>query len=94
MFVFTKTLDESTYTNLYHSFEKGEKGKYQNIVKDLVQKGGAEIRDIAETVNGYAEDGQDIAVSEQVQGLSKDAIEKLIELVTPGAASMIRKALA
>jgi phage RecT family recombinase len=90
MFVFTKTLNESTYTNLYHSFEKGEKGKYQNIVKELVHKGAMEMRDIADSANDHAEQGFDTAVAELVEGLSKDAIEHLIGLVTPSAASMIR----
>ncbi len=94
MFVFTKTLEESTFTNLYHSFEKGQKGKYQRIVDDLVSKGAAEIRDIAETVNTLAEDGQDVAINETVTGLSKDAIERLIGMVTPSAASMIRQSQA
>jgi phage RecT family recombinase len=93
MFVFTKTLDEATFTNLYHSFEKGQKGKYQKIVDELTQKGFAQMRDISEQINDLADDGEEIAIAEAVQGFSTDAIEHLIDLVTPSAASMIRKSL-
>lgn len=91
MFVFTKTLDESTFTNLYHSFEKGQKGKYQKIVDDLSQKGFAQMRDMAEQINEFADDGRDDAIAESIEVLSSDAIEHLVGLVTPSAASMIRK---
>lgn len=92
MFVFTKTIDESTFTNLYHSFEKGQKGKYQRIVDDLVQKGFAQMRDLAEQISGFADDGLDVAIAEAINGMSADAIEHLIGLVEPRAASMIRQA--
>ncbi|MES2367725.1 MAG: recombinase RecT [Pseudomonadota bacterium] len=92
MFVFTKTLDEAVFSNLYHSFEKGQKGKYQRIVDDLVQKGFAQMRDIAEQINELAENGEETAIAEAVQGFSNDALEHLVGLVTPQAASMIRNA--
>jgi hypothetical protein len=93
LFVFTKTIDDATYANLYNSFPKGEKGKFKTLITTLVQKGAAQLRDISEQINDLADDGEEIAIAEAVQGFSTDAIEHLVELVTPSAASMIRKSL-
>jgi len=83
MFLFTKSIDESTYTNLYHSFEKGQKGRYQGIVKALAEEGFANLRDVLESVRESAEQGYDLAIVEALDGLSSDAIEWVRDSLTP-----------
>jgi hypothetical protein len=63
------------------------------LVRELVAKGAAQMRDIAEQINELAENGEEIAIAEQVQGLSSDAVEHLKGLVSPGAVSMILNAV-
>lgn len=39
LYLFALTLDESIYLSLYHSFEKGTKGKYQRLVDSMIEAG-------------------------------------------------------
>jgi recombination protein RecT len=75
MFVFSKTLDESTFTNLYHSFENGQKGKYQAIVKKLTEDGAAQLRDITDTINEAASRDDDMGVKESALELTGDELD-------------------
>jgi len=79
MFVFSKTLDESVFTNLYHSFEKGQKGKYQQAIAALLQEGGAQVRDIIESVNEHVNHGDDMGAKGEISGLSGDAITYILD---------------
>lgn len=89
MFLFTKSIDESVYTNLYHSFEKGQKGKYQGIVKSLTEQGAAQLRDVLEAITENLESGNDLAVVEQYGELAKDAQEWILDKLEPRQASAI-----
>jgi hypothetical protein len=55
MFVFQKLQTETTYTDLYHSFTKGNKGKYQRTIDDLVTRG----KDAFEQYIVLTQDGHD-----------------------------------
>ncbi|MEW5251222.1 recombinase RecT [Microbulbifer sp. 2201CG32-9] len=61
MLAFQKSLDDSTFTNLYHSFEKGQKGKYQRAVDDLLKSGEQQsqqvIADFTATASSDDPDG-------------------------------------
>lgn len=74
MFLFTKSIDETVFTNLYHSFEKGTKGKYQGIVDNLTQSGYAKLRDYSEALCEYCQSGHDIAAMELIADLPADAV--------------------
>ncbi len=79
MFLFTKSIDETTFTNLYHSFEKGTKGKYQSIVDDLTSKGAAKLRDLVESISDQAARGDDLGIKETLAELSPEAIEYIMD---------------
>lgn len=74
MFSFQHSLtDESIFTNLYHSFEKGQKGKYQAIVKDLCAKGFSLFEDCKLQIIEAFEAG-DTVYAQQIFGeLNHDA---------------------
>jgi len=77
MYVFQRTLNESnesTFNNLYHSFEKGQKGKFQSIIKELTDKGFSIIVDIRESLSDAIERGDDLGISELIDDLDKDAL--------------------
>lgn len=74
MLLFTKSIDEPVFTNLYHSFEKGQKGKYQGIVDALCKQGYEKLSQIVQAVDGHAERGDDAAVTEELAGLSPAAV--------------------
>lgn len=65
---------ESTFTNLYHSFEKGSKGKFQAIIKELIAKGSSLVIDIRLALADAIEAHDDMAAVELMEGLSDDAI--------------------
>lgn len=54
MYVFLQTVEESVRNNLYHSFEKGTKGKFQQIVDSLYGNGEAQFRDYIDSMNDVA----------------------------------------
>jgi recombination protein RecT len=88
MFVFAKTIEETTFTNLYHSFEKGSKGKYQRAIDDLLREGGAQIRDVIEAMDAHAADGDDMGVKSELDGLSNDARNYVLEHCSAQARQM------
>ncbi len=90
MFIFEKSIDETTYNNLYHSFEKGQKGRYQAIIKELGNKGGAAIRDLVESLDQQAMAGHELGMLETIEGLSADALEHILDKVDRETASIIR----
>lgn len=77
MFVLQCTLNEtgdSAFTTLYHSFEKGHKGKYQSIVQELLKKGYGIVVDIREALKDAIDRGDDLGVSELLEDLTPDAL--------------------
>lgn len=78
MFVLQCQLNKNSdgaFTTLYHSFEKGQKGKYQKIVDDLISQGFAIVRDIRDAFVQMFDSGDDLGMKELLEGLSADAIE-------------------
>lgn len=94
MFLFTKSIDEATYTNLYHSFEKGQKGRYQAVVKSLTEEGAAILRDVTDAVIEAAEQGHHLAILEVLEGLPADAIEYVKDNCKAAHVTEINAALA
>lgn len=62
MVVFKHGKSEAEWTNLYHSFEKGTKGKYQKVIDELYLTGNATVMDYTEQVNQHVAAGMDIDV--------------------------------
>jgi recombination protein RecT len=73
MYVFCSTIEETVKNNLYHSFEKGTKGKYQQIVNSLYNKGFSIFTDCVNSMNENA-GSDESAVLEIAEDLSSDAI--------------------
>lgn len=73
MYVFQQTLaDQGAFTNLYHSFEKGTKGKYQAVVDQLLAQGQATIVDYRNELTIAAQSGDDLRANELLSELSDD----------------------
>ena len=66
MVVFKHSKSEAEWNNLYHSFEKGQKGKYQKIVDALYQKGESAVRDYAALVDDAVATGTLDAVPDYI----------------------------
>lgn len=78
MFVLQVTLNEqseSTFNNLYHSFERGQKGKYQAIIKELLEKGFGIVTDLRQAIMDAVNSGDDLALRQVVEDLEPDALE-------------------
>jgi len=56
MYVLSQTTSSTEFANLYHSFGKGEKGKYQRIVDELIRKGA----DVFDQYLAEFQDGGDV----------------------------------
>jgi recombination protein RecT len=70
-------VDESIFMDLYHSFNRGEKGKYQTIVNGLVREGKNLIEKYAQGLNDAA--GDDSACIEMMEEIgSKSAINYIL----------------
>ena len=90
MFLFQQSIDESTFNNLYHSFEKGTKGKYQSIIDELTSNGSAQMRAVIEAINEAAMREDDLGIKENIEGVSDAEREYLIDHISSEAAAMIR----
>lgn len=90
MYVFQQTLDdESVFANLYHSFEKGQKGKYQRIVDDLLKRGFESFMDYVQIFDDACAAEDDMAVKENMADLSNDAIALIKDKLAPASARFI-----
>lgn len=78
MFVLQCTLnqqDDNSFVTLYHSFEKGQKGKYQKIVDGLIKQGFSLVTDIRQSLIDAIDSGDDMAAKQLIEELSSDALE-------------------
>ncbi len=76
-------------TNLYHSFEKGQKGKYQRIVDDLLKRGFESFMDYVQIFEDACAIEDDMAVKENLADLSDDAMALIKDKLTPASARFI-----
>jgi recombination protein RecT len=60
MVVFKHTKTEAEWNNLYHSFDKGQKGKYQKVIDSLYLKGESMVRDYVDVINEAVASGEEI----------------------------------
>ncbi len=64
MYIFQETNPQTLINNLYHSFEKGTKGRFQAIVDELYSKGASTFEDILNAYRQAKESGDQIAIDE------------------------------
>lgn len=91
MYVLLSTVDESVRNNLYHSFERGMKGRYQQIVDRLLQSGHAKFTEYLESMNERAAAGDDAGVIELYEELTQDAIGLMGSRLAPEVMAVIRE---
>lgn len=91
MYVFSKTIDEATFTNLYHSFEKGQKGKYQRVIDNLLKSGQAEFQDYVQIIEGACQNTDDLSVKENMEDMHKDLVGLIKENVSHDALTFIEE---
>lgn len=89
MYVLLSSVDEGTRNNLYHSFEKGSKGKYQQVVDNLYSSGSDIFNDCIESMNNGASSNDDLAVREVSESLSTGALVLMRGKLTPEAIAII-----
>lgn len=78
MYCLQQDITENEFTSLYHSFLKGSKGKYQQLVRVLIAKGKDQIDDYEISLLEAIETNDDIAVSESIEGLTQDQVNILL----------------
>ena len=69
--------EASIWVSLTHSFPKGQKGKYGDIINELRSKGENQFNDLLIALTDAISAGDDIAIGEAVEGLDNDAIHAL-----------------
>jgi len=83
MLTLQRTTSAAEFTNLYHSFGKGTKGKYQRMVDELIVRGQAQFQTYTEIVFQAKEDGDDLAIEEIIEEVT-DETWQLIDEATKG----------
>lgn len=92
MFCFSESVNDREFTNLYHSFEKGTKGKYQKVIDELLTTGRNQIEDYVLAIEEAAEKSDSSAIQELVEELPTEAMEILEGKLSQDAAAMLREA--
>lgn len=92
MLVFRSTIDESTFNNLYHSFEKGHKGKCQRAVDALINQGAELMARYVADIEGAAQAGDTMAVYEIIEDMPESEIDLIRERLSMDAIAMIKEA--
>lgn len=81
MYAFSKKFDisdasssgASIWTSLYHSFKKGEKGKYQKIIELLIQQGREKISQYAAQIKDCLDQDDGLGFAEIKEELSQES---------------------
>ena len=89
MLSFERMLDNDTvFTNLYHSFEKGAKGKNQQAIEALLKKGREQSASICEDIERSIND--DVAITEIWEELTNDEQGYIMTKLSSETQSIIR----
>lgn len=78
MFAFARAMrdiDDGLLTNLYHSFPKGQKGKYQKLFDDLCGRGQSIFMDIVDGLRQAIQTGDEMAAKELTESLADDVLK-------------------
>lgn len=78
MHIMQQTTPEAIFQDLYHSFKKGEKGKYQRIVDTLIANGRSEIEDMVIDLVRAIDSGDPVAVFEVLEPCDNTASEFIL----------------
>jgi len=81
MWALSKTMDGQTFTNLYHSFAKGEKGKYQRVVDELLKTGNEKAMEVIAAIETAKSDNNDFDAREIIEDLPSDVMAVIREML-------------
>lgn len=79
MYVFQETIPQTTRNNLYHSFEKGQKGKYQTVVDSLYSDGQELFTKYLESFSNAQERGDTDHLQELEMELAPEELDLIKE---------------
>lgn len=79
-------VDNALFTSLYNSFEKGTIGKHKKIVDELIRKGSEIILCDVSALNEAL--GDDVKTMEIVGGMSKPALDHILQTFVNGEVEM------
>lgn len=74
-----RTLPETVYTNLYHSFPKGEKGKWQRAVEQMETDGQAAVEQYRQSLAEAFGNGDTAGIAELASELSEDEATVILD---------------
>ena len=82
-YAFVTSLPERTRNDLYHSFEKGTKGRYQKIHDSLYEAGANAVADYVDLFGNALRDGDDLVIKENAEELSAEVMAIVAERLGP-----------
>lgn len=82
MFILNKTLDRQSFTNLYHSFEKGQKGKYQKVIDQLMKEGGEKFQNTVADIEAVCSSGDESGLQEIIDEMNQDELQVILNSIT------------
>ena len=91
MYVFQCTLPESVRNDLYHSFEKGTKGKYQKVVDGLYGDGRSQYEEYQDLFSAAMNDGDTLVIAENMEELSEEVMAFIAAGLGDDFSSMINE---
>lgn len=83
MHLLSNDLDTAKFQGLYHSFEKGTKGKYQSVVDKLVREGIAMVKEYRESLESATNSNDRGGALQIISEISEDELK----LVASGLSS-------
>ena len=79
------------WVSLTHSFPKGSKGKYRDIVSGLFQRGESQFADLIDSIIQAYDEGSEQSIKELVNGLSNECIDLLKQKLDPEYCAVIEE---
>jgi phage recombination protein Bet len=74
-----REISDNLWISLYHTFPKGQKGKYQKVVDDLCSRGQSVFIDIVDGLRQAVTACDDMAAKELTESLDKEALRLVAE---------------
>jgi recombination protein RecT len=75
MYVFVQTTEEQMFINLYHSFVKGEKGKYQKLIDAMTAKGKTIFLDYLASIRSAIDNEDETGLIQYTSEVDNSTIE-------------------
>lgn len=79
----------AVWTSLYHSFQKGEKGKYQKLIGTMCESGESQFAAILDAILQANSEGDKFAAIEVLQDLPQECVKALKDRTTAEISAFI-----